>query len=666
MRMDVRGRVRNVQLPVSKPLLPVFEAIMNSIQAIDDAKESKGRIEIEVIRDCNSTMLVEDKPISDITGFVIRDNGIGFDEKNYEAFLTSDTTYKVLRGGKGIGRFLWLAAFEKVEVESVFITDEKINKRCFKFCMSELGIENHSCIEQSALNRGTVIRLSGYKDKYSQHCRKKLDSLATLIVEQFLDIFISAYCPKIIIHDNLIGESLDLDIFYEKEMVANTESKEILIKDEKFNLIFVRLYSTHISDHKINFCANDRVVLSEKIVGIPNLLKRLSDSDGKEFVFTVYVNSTILDLAVNQERTNFNLLKDDETIFEKNISLSEIRQTVRDACKDYLKPYTAPVAKRKKERIEEFVSNDGVMYRPIIKHLGSKIDEIEPNADDAEIDRRLYEGYYELQTSLKSEGQKLLQDVKNITEDKLEEYLNRFNNYFEKVTEANSANLARYVCHRKAIIEFLKNQLGFQKDGSYSRESQVHSIIFPLGKTSNEIDFNEHNLWLIDERLAFHTYLSSDQPIKKAELLENTSKKEPDLLIFDKAIALSESSTVPFNSITIIEFKRPLRNEYSANENPVEQILNYMRDIKSGKALNHKGRPITISENLPFYCYIVCDITPKLKEWVTNFNFIETPDGLGYFMQHSKFNAYFEVISYEKLVSDAEKRNKAFFHNIGL
>lgn len=86
MRMDVRGRVRNVQLPVSKPLLPVFEAIMNSIQAIDDAKESKGRIEIEVIRDCNSTMLVEDKPISDITGFVIRDNGIGFDEKNYEAF----------------------------------------------------------------------------------------------------------------------------------------------------------------------------------------------------------------------------------------------------------------------------------------------------------------------------------------------------------------------------------------------------------------------------------------------------------------------------------------------------------------------------------------------------------------------------------------------------
>ena len=106
MKMDVIGRVKNVQLPVSKPLLPLFEAIMNSIQSIEDVKEKNGTIDVEVIRDSSTTLLPEDRGTADITGFIIKDNGIGFDEKNYEAFLTSDTTYKASRGGKGIGRFL--------------------------------------------------------------------------------------------------------------------------------------------------------------------------------------------------------------------------------------------------------------------------------------------------------------------------------------------------------------------------------------------------------------------------------------------------------------------------------------------------------------------------------------------------------------------------------
>ena len=184
MRMDVRGRVRNVQLPVSKPLLPVFEAIMNSIQAIDDSNEKNGYIDVEVIRDGGTTLL-DDKSMADITGFVIRDNGIGFDSKNYEAFLTSDTTYKVNRGGKGIGRFLWLTAFDSVEVESVFSENKQTSKRCFKFCLSDQGIENHSCSNESNLDRETIVSLIGYKDKYAQHCRKRIETIATLIVEQF-------------------------------------------------------------------------------------------------------------------------------------------------------------------------------------------------------------------------------------------------------------------------------------------------------------------------------------------------------------------------------------------------------------------------------------------------------------------------------------------------
>ena len=50
MRTDVSGRVKNINLPTSKPLFPLFEAIINSIHAIEYTGESKGLIDIKIIR----------------------------------------------------------------------------------------------------------------------------------------------------------------------------------------------------------------------------------------------------------------------------------------------------------------------------------------------------------------------------------------------------------------------------------------------------------------------------------------------------------------------------------------------------------------------------------------------------------------------------------------
>ena len=52
--------------------------------------------------------------------------------------------------------------------------------------------------------------------------------------------------------------------------------------------------------------------------------------------------------------------------------------------------------------------------------------------------------------------------------------------------------------------------------------------------------------------------------------------------------------------------------------------------------------------------------------WARLFELQDTPDNLGFFGYKRSFNAYFEVISYSKLVADAEKRNKVFFQKLGL
>ena len=45
--IDLKGRVKSLKLAERNMLLPLFEAIVNSIHAIEDAKVRNGKIEIE-------------------------------------------------------------------------------------------------------------------------------------------------------------------------------------------------------------------------------------------------------------------------------------------------------------------------------------------------------------------------------------------------------------------------------------------------------------------------------------------------------------------------------------------------------------------------------------------------------------------------------------------
>ena len=42
------------------------------------------------------------------------------------------------------------------------------------------------------------------------------------------------------------------------------------------------------------------------------------------------------------------------------------------------------------------------------------------------------------------------------------------------------------------------------------------------------------------------------------------------------------------------------------------------------------------------------------------------PDGMGWFDYFGNINLYIEVLSWEKLLKDADMRNKIFFHKLGL
>src|SRR5690606_35967941 len=165
MKTDLEGKVRNLPQFKTEDLLPVFEASVNSIQALEDVRDPvDGEISIEVVRDDADLLGEEDSRA--ICGFIITDNGIGFNDENFSSFETSDSTYKKAKGGKGIGRFLWLKAFENVRVDSVFAKDGKRFRRTFTFNTKSGISPDPVSVAETDAPRQTTVRLEGFKDEY--------------------------------------------------------------------------------------------------------------------------------------------------------------------------------------------------------------------------------------------------------------------------------------------------------------------------------------------------------------------------------------------------------------------------------------------------------------------------------------------------------------------
>ena len=75
--------------------------------------------------------------------------------------------------------------------------------------------------------------------------------------------------------------------------------------------------------------------------------------------------------------------------------------------------------------------------------------------------------------------------------------------------------------------------------------------------------------------------------------------------VFDKACAFAPATDPAFPAIVILEFKRPMRDDYNEKENPFVQVRKYIALIRANKARTPDGREIPIANSLPFYCFIV-------------------------------------------------------------
>ncbi len=677
MDTNLRGRLRNTSLPKSNGLFPLFEAVVNSIHSIEDAKRNgSGKIDVYVIRgDQQHLDFAENngEPKADeqdvIVGFRIVDNGNGFDDTNMNSFRTLDSEYKVSRGGRGVGRLLWLKAFRQVHLESVFRGDDG-KKYCRKFTFTaDRGVTKETIEKQQVNSRYvTTIQLGGFVKRYRDATAKSGNTIANALLEHCLWYFVrDGGVPTISVIDG--DDKDDLDQIFEYYMVENATNETVEICGQDFDLTHTKLRAASTRNHAMALCAASRLVKEENLTGkIPGLFGRLTDN-GKEFNYVCYVASTFLDERVRSERTDFDISENSRALFaDQEVSLSDIRDAVLERARAHLSEYLSANVKNATERVNSFVANRAPRYRPVLSRMAVDEMAIDPDVSDKELELTLYKGLAEVESKLIEDGHDLMSP--SVESEGLDEYHDRLKEYLKAAEDIKKSDLANYVFHRKVILDLLQKAIQ-RKDGKYVREDLIHTLLMPMRVDSNQILPDDCNLWVVDESLAFHDYLASDKTLASMPITKSRSGKEPDIAslnVFDNPILVSEGQKLPLASIVVVEIKRPMRDDAKEGEakDPIEQALGYLDRIRDGDVLTATGRPIPQSKDIPGFCYILCDITPSIRKRCKMHDAIESSDNLGFFFYKTSFRAYVEVISFDGLVNRAKERNRAFFDRLGL
>lgn len=642
MKFSFEGRLRNLRLPDGKTALlySVFEAVMNGVQAIEErfgtsAAPTAGQIYVN---------LEKDKETNNVSKLLVTDNGIGLNPRHLDSFETCDTVEKSDRGGRGVGRLVWFKVFNSVRIVSSYEADGSVQTLSFRFDpFVEESLQELLLTQATGTEPGSQIILDDVKPE--QRARLTSGSLARSLCHHFFPYFIAKSMPTLSIKQG--RRSIDVGSYLESRM--SVEKVEMLnLTAEGYGQIeishvYVDPNIAKQLSNSILLAAQGRVVISYEIER-KFALRELSNKRA----YACVVRGPFLDEKVDQERTSFKV--HDEV-------LESIKEHALARAGDFLAGHIKEVKSRKKSNVINILE-EHPQLAVSVSNIDEYVESLSPGMSDEEIGKSLF-------TLLYRQEKKVRQQINDLAnEDTTEEDRDRsVQALMEKVTESAQRRLAEYTIKRHQIIHIAKSMLRYadQNKQSYVWEKVVHEILCPMGTILSSGDYNDHNLWLIDDLLSYYHFFASDKAM--SSFTDGDERKEPDLIFFNPFGFRREGTNDP---VVIVEFKRP--GDENLSSDPVDQVLGYIDKLRNRTVRSPDGEVISdISNNTPFECIIVCDLTSGArKKFERSLAQNPTPDGLGYYGFSPVHRASIRVLSYQKVFRDAEVRNQAFFSRLGL
>lgn len=671
---------------------PIYEAFTNALEAVasrDGEPMNTGRI---VVSFNYASDMYSDR--SRLISISIEDNGVGFDDLNFNRLLRYKDTTKGFNN-RGSGRLQYLHYFENTHVESVFKDEGQLKKISFNMSKSAPYLSANSIVYFESLEdvdsgtTGTKIEMINPLENKDQNIYRQLtledfkakilsrymllfcvhrDDFPTIIFRQIKDSV--HVVEETTIESNEIPQIDNETTFHVRYSVISEDFKRIDKQDETevFNIKAFKIAESQLEKNEIKLTSKNEVVegTNFKLSG----LKQDDHIDGNRFLFLV--SSNFIDDLDEDARGEFELVN--KTDFKKNakqvgsseptILIDDIEELANDTILRLYEEIRAKEAEQQaniQELKEMFLLDESVM-----EHLKFSI-----NDTEEKILEKVYQANAKLvadrDANLKTQFEKIdeLDPRQPDYQERLKEQVSEFVKF---VPLQNRTALTQYVARRELVLKlFQKIYDDYTRGVSGIDEGIFHNLIFQ--QHSN--DSYNSDLWLINEDFIYFKGSSESQlgsvevdgvRIFKDEfneqeqsyirsLGENRLWKRPDILLFPQE-----------GKCVIIEFKGPdinladnllqinkyagLIHNLSRDEAKIDTFYGYL----IGEAIN----PIEVRQIDPLF-----KNNPK-------FNFLFRPHFpvVGDLSGREDGSLYTEVIQYSVLLERAIMRNKVFVEKL--
>ena len=651
---DIINRVRRLPKPTSaaEAMQPLFEAVSNAMHAVDDAgdrPEGVARIDVDITLASNPGE----------HEFIISDTGVGLDGPRFAAFLTTDTDFKSNRGGKGIGRLLWLDAFDSITVESTYRDETGLFRRRFTFTLTRDEQVQQHVTEELATGTseiGTVVRFRGLRGTaYQSKFPTRPETVIRHFGSHFLAEFILGKSPPVNVTIGQRSAAFPADI---RDMLIEERGRSDVTTDEFGQLhvdhfIFDRAASADFEgNHQLHLIANGRTVSTRKIDGLIGLGRF---GENGQSVYHGCVTGDFLDERVNQERTNFNFGED----VTDQITKACARAVADEAIGIEVAEFDAGRLETMQSFLSEYPSFGFASPADLLSRTPRNAVKAEQFAAaliptrirrDEDRNRRVQDVVAKL-----GSGEALPGDFADLVRAAADE-----------VKAEEQRQLTEYVLRRKLVLDVMDRLISrvravAESEDAYHLEETLHQFICPMrvrGDDPARLEQSDHDLWVVDERLTFAKYFASDLPVSQL-VTGATSTERPDVLIWDRLHGLGMDGDEPLKRVLLIEFKKPGRRDYDERYSPMNQVSRYLTQLVNGEVEGLNRQRVRLASDCVFYCYVVADIVGALdihtSAWKT------TADGRGGWTELScKFRGSIEIIEWADFINDARARNAAY------
>ena len=674
---------------------PIFEAVTNSLESINLRSDDgdKGHIIIKLF--FNETLIPDTSSFDHI---VIEDNGVGFDDVNFERLKRYKDDRKSPKS-KGSGRIQFLHFFNESKFISVYNDNSGLKKRSFILSKSDRFLKENAIIyyedtiEIKDLDPVTILTLKELLDKHDQQFYDHLtiDKLKDELIFHYIEYFCShrQHMPEIKIQHYIDQKFQEENLIIPEDIPNIDQQKDIKVNYSKLSSDGKSIEQTsksetfHLNAFKINqnkLCKNEIKITSKNEIRdeIKIKLESLSPTDiinDNRYLFLIsgdYIENKeeetrgLLNIPNKDQfkkaNEEYHDLFDDDEILLDDIQV-KTNETVISMYEEIKKN-----TEKKKLEIEKlksmFLLNE------------QTIDSLQFNLMDSEekILEKIYSADVKITAGKDAEIKKIIDSLDGL-DPSSPVYKMEFDKIITELVQIipvqNRTTLTQYVARRKLILDLfdkiLTQQLQIQQNGQRNiDEKLLHNLIFQ--QSSNNPD--KSDLWVVNEDFIYFKgtsesmlcdikidgqkiikeKLSPEEERYRLSLDEDRLKKRPDILLFP-----DEGKCI------IIELKNPEVN-ISVYLTQINRYASLIRNLSKDE--------IQFST---FYGYLlgekidsddVRDYDADFKH-AYNFDYVFRPSkAIAGKFGRSDGELYTEVIKYSTLLKRAKRRNEIFIKKL--